>query len=82
MVPLFIQVRLLMISILASGGSDYSVRLWSMKRGDLLFQINTPELVNTIIIDENESLYVASAQRLLVFQIRAHAKEDELPPAW
>jgi hypothetical protein len=73
---------ILIISILVSCSLDCTIKLWSVKRGNLLFQINAPSPVTSIYIDASDKIYAACQNRLLVFGIAAHSKEADLPPAW
>jgi WD40 repeat protein len=72
----------LISSILISCSLDCTIKLWSVRRGNLLFQINAPSPVTSLYIDSSDKVYAACQNRLLVFGIVAHSKEAELPPIW
>jgi WD40 repeat protein len=69
-------------NILVSCSLDCTIKLWSVKRGTLLFQINAPSPVTSIFIDASDKIFAACQNRLLVFGIVAHSKESDLHPAW
>ena len=68
--------------MVVTGSTDSTCRLWSSRRGDLLFQINTPAPVTSIQSDLRDYIYLSSGSRLLVFSIRALFKPHELPNYW
>ncbi|KAL2918171.1 hypothetical protein HK105_202098 [Polyrhizophydium stewartii] len=68
--------------ITVTGSMDSTCRLWSSRRGELLFQINTPAPVTCIQVDLRDYIFLACHNRLLIFGIKALFKEDELPPYW
>ena len=53
-------------SIVATGSSDATIRLWSAKRGILLFQINTPSPVMGIQFDDLDQVICICENRVLV----------------
>ncbi|KAH6597994.1 hypothetical protein BASA61_002979 [Batrachochytrium salamandrivorans] len=53
--------------------------LWSSRRGELLFQINTPAPVTMIQVDILDHIYLSCQNRLLIFGIKALFKENDLP---
>ncbi|KNC98818.1 uncharacterized protein SPPG_05795 [Spizellomyces punctatus DAOM BR117] len=69
-------------SILITGCVDSTCRLWSVRRGDLLFQINVPAPVTSIFVDAVDDMYCVCQNRLLFFGIKAHTKEEDLPSYW
>ncbi|KAJ3209277.1 hypothetical protein HDU67_006292 [Dinochytrium kinnereticum] len=69
--------------ILITGSMDSTCRLWSCRRGDLLFQINLPSPVTDLMVNRtNEDLYVICLNRVLLFEIQASEKEEDLPEYW
>ncbi|KAH9267221.1 hypothetical protein BASA84_000763 [Batrachochytrium salamandrivorans] len=56
--------------------------LWSSRRGELLFQINTPAPVTMIQVDILDHIYLSCQNRLLIFGIKALFKENDLPQYW
>ncbi|KAJ3276915.1 hypothetical protein HK104_003585, partial [Borealophlyctis nickersoniae] len=71
-----------MSDIIITGSMDSTCRLWSARRGDLLFQINVPAPVSSIAVDERDDMYCICQNRLLIFGIKAHSKEEDLPTYW
>ncbi|KAI8904591.1 hypothetical protein DFJ77DRAFT_244630 [Powellomyces hirtus] len=69
-------------SIVITGCMDATCRLWSTRRGDMLFQINVPAPVSSIFVDEKDDIYCVCQNRLLFFEIKANAKEEDLPSYW
>ncbi|KAI9094644.1 WD40-repeat-containing domain protein [Phlyctochytrium arcticum] len=69
-------------SIAITGCIDSTCRLWSIRRGDLLFQINVPAPVTSIFVDAADDMYCACQNRLLFFGIKANIKEEDLPNYW
>ncbi|KAI9007366.1 WD40-repeat-containing domain protein [Gaertneriomyces semiglobifer] len=69
-------------SIVITGCMDSTCRLWSTRRGDLLFQINVPAPVTSIFVDESDDMYCVCQNRILFFGIKAHMKEEDLPEYW
>ncbi|KAJ3021171.1 hypothetical protein HKX48_009091 [Thoreauomyces humboldtii] len=69
-------------SMVITGCMDSTCRLWSTRRGDMLFQINVPAPVSSIHVDENDAMYCVCQNRLLFFDIKANAKEEDLPSYW
>ncbi|KAJ3101507.1 Transducin (beta)-like 3 [Phlyctochytrium planicorne] len=66
--------------ILVTGSMDSTCRLWSCRRGDLLFQINMPAPVQSLKMNPtNDDVYVICMNRILIFEIQANEKEEELP---
>ncbi|KAI9364468.1 hypothetical protein DFJ73DRAFT_419615 [Zopfochytrium polystomum] len=69
--------------IVITGSMDATCRLWSCRRGDLLFQINVPAPVSRLFVSTNsEDLYVVCQNRILVFGVQASSKEEDLPEYW
>ncbi|KAI8930281.1 WD40-repeat-containing domain protein [Entophlyctis helioformis] len=68
--------------ITITGSMDATCRLWSSRRGDLLFQINTPAPVTLIQVDLRDFVYMSCQHRLLIFGVKAMFKEDDLPTYW
>ncbi|KAI9203334.1 WD40-repeat-containing domain protein [Polychytrium aggregatum] len=71
-----------MSDIVITGSMDSTCRLWSARRGDLLFQINTPAPVSCLLMTSPSTLMCVCLNRVLTFEIKAHQKEEELPPYW
>ncbi|TPX42556.1 hypothetical protein SeLEV6574_g05538 [Synchytrium endobioticum] len=63
-------------NIVVTGAADSTCRLWSARRGDLLFQINTPAPVTSIHVDETDRLFCICQSRLMVFQFHASSKPE------
>ncbi|KAJ3289644.1 hypothetical protein HDU79_003880 [Rhizoclosmatium sp. JEL0117] len=69
--------------ICITGSMDSTCRLWSCRRGDLLFQINVPAPVSSVISSmDSEEMYLVCQNRVLIFGYQASAKEEELPETW
>ncbi|KAL5032823.1 hypothetical protein BDEG_20886 [Batrachochytrium dendrobatidis JEL423] len=68
--------------ITVTGCMDSTCRLWSSRRGELLFQINTPAPVTMVQVDICDHIYLSCQNRLLIFGIKALFKEDDLPLYW
>lgn len=68
--------------LVITGSLDSTVRIWSSRRGDPLFQINIPDAVQSIKMDYKDTLYVSSINRILVFSVKPMFKEQELPNYW
>ncbi|KAJ3410356.1 hypothetical protein HDV05_003859 [Chytridiales sp. JEL 0842] len=69
--------------IVITGSMDSTCRLWSCRRGDLLFQINVPAPVSKICVSpSSENIYLICQNRMLAFGIQASAKEEGLPEHW
>ncbi|KAI8839287.1 WD40-repeat-containing domain protein [Chytridium lagenaria] len=60
--------------ILISGSMDSTCRLWSCRRGDLLFQINMPSPFPTSSSTAKTRISTSS-----IFEIQASEKEEDLP---
>ncbi|KAJ3153099.1 hypothetical protein HDU89_000727 [Geranomyces variabilis] len=69
-------------SMVITGCMDATCRLWSTRRGDMLFQINVPAPVSSIFVDEKDEMYCVCQNRLLFFSIKANAREEDLPSYW
>ncbi|TPX32090.1 hypothetical protein SmJEL517_g04755 [Synchytrium microbalum] len=63
-------------NIVITGSADSTCRLWSARRGDLLFQINTPSPVSAIHIDDFDRLFCICLNRLMIFQFHASSKAE------
>ncbi|KAJ3233678.1 Transducin beta-like protein 2 [Chytriomyces hyalinus] len=69
--------------IVATGSMDATCRLWSCRRGDLIFQINVPSAVSQVAFCPfSNDLYAVCENRMLVFEVHPSAREEELPEAW
>ena len=68
--------------MLVTGSLDSTVRIWSSRRGEPLFQINVPDPVPQIKLDFNDTLYCSCSNRILIFSIKPMFKEAELPNFW
>ncbi|KAI8609392.1 WD40-repeat-containing domain protein [Chytriomyces sp. MP71] len=69
--------------IVITGSLDATCRLWSCRRGDLIFQINLPSAVSSVRVSNiSNHLYVACQNRMLEFEIFPSAKEEDLPESW
>jgi hypothetical protein len=62
--------------MLITGCLDCTCRIWSVKKGNLLFQINVPYSPRSIYVAQKDVFYVSSATRLLVFSFRAAKEQD------
>ncbi|ORX56127.1 WD40 repeat-like protein [Piromyces finnis] len=71
--------------ILYTGSIDSTCRLWSTRKGELIFQINLPAQPQSLIVTPglpNDMLYVTCQNRLLVFDVKAPTQEKDLPVYW
>ncbi|KAI8802770.1 WD40-repeat-containing domain protein [Cladochytrium replicatum] len=68
--------------IVVTGSLDASCRLWSVRTGDLLFQVNTPAAVTELYLAPGNRLFCACQKRLLHFMIHCTTKEEDLPLYW
>lgn len=57
-------------------------RIWSVRRGEQLFQINFPGPVTHIHLDAESNIYCSCLKRLTVFKIEALFKDGDLPTYW
>ncbi|KAI8823149.1 WD40-repeat-containing domain protein [Fimicolochytrium jonesii] len=69
-------------SMLITGSTDATCRLWSTRRGDLLFQINVPAPVTAIHVGEGGDMCCVCQNRVLFFDIKTNAKDEDLPDYW
>jgi hypothetical protein len=65
-----------------TGALDSTIRIWSSRRGEPLFQINVPDPVPQIKMDYKDNLYCSCSNRILVFNIKPLFKEAEVPNFW
>ncbi|ORX81866.1 WD40 repeat-like protein [Anaeromyces robustus] len=71
--------------ILYTGSVDSTCRLWSTRKGELIFQINLPDHPQSLYVTpglSNDMLYVTCQNRLLVFDVKAPTQEKDLPIYW
>ncbi|KAJ3025956.1 UNVERIFIED_CONTAM: Target of rapamycin complex subunit lst8 [Siphonaria sp. JEL0065] len=69
--------------ICVTGSMDSTCRLWSCRRGDLLFQINVPAPVSSVFSSpDSDEMYLVCQNRVLIFGYQASAKEEDLPDSW
>ncbi len=68
--------------LVVTGSLDSTVRIWSSRRGEPLFQINIPDPVTCIKLDYHDRLYCNCANRMLIFKIKPLFKEADLPNYW
>ncbi|OUM66644.1 hypothetical protein PIROE2DRAFT_6060, partial [Piromyces sp. E2] len=68
--------------ILYTGSIDSTCRLWSTRKGELIFQINLPAQPQSLMVMpglSNDILYLTCQNRLLVFDVKAPTQEKDLP---
>ncbi|KAJ3386423.1 hypothetical protein HDU84_001556 [Entophlyctis sp. JEL0112] len=66
--------------ICVTGSMDATCRLWSCRRGDLIFQINVPAPVSSVFMSPiSNEMYAVCQNRVLIFNYHAKDNEDELP---
>jgi WD40 repeat protein len=71
--------------ILYTGSTDSTCRLWSTRKGELIFQINLPASPQSLYVTPgpaNDMLYLSCQNRLLVFDIKCPTQEQDLPVYW
>ncbi|KAJ3339564.1 hypothetical protein HDU91_000993, partial [Kappamyces sp. JEL0680] len=68
--------------LLITGSMDSTIRIWSSRRGEPLFQINLPDPPLHLEVDYQDRLYSSCSNRILVFTIKPLFKENELPNYW
>ncbi|KAI9221884.1 hypothetical protein BC828DRAFT_379849 [Blastocladiella britannica] len=64
--------------IVITSSLDCTIRFWSVRKGNLLFQINTPSCARHLIVDANNTLYAACGVRMLTFRFKAAKERDTL----
>ena len=68
--------------MIVTGSLDSTVRIWSSRRGEPLFQINVPDPVPQVKLDYSDNLYCSCSNRILIFNIKPMFKEAEMPNFW
>ncbi|KAJ3351217.1 U3 snoRNP protein [Allomyces javanicus] len=64
--------------LIITGALDCTLRFWSVRKGNLLFQINTPAAPRQIMVTETSYLYVICDNRVLLFSFKAAKETDVL----
>eukprot|EP01137_Pigoraptor_chileana_P034676 Opistho-2@27580 len=68
---------------IVTGSQDATCRIWSVATGDLLFQINTPASVASLLyVESMRSLLCASGNRIIVLSVCRHSEARSLPSYW
>ncbi|KAI9168516.1 hypothetical protein H9P43_007889 [Blastocladiella emersonii ATCC 22665] len=57
---------------------DCTIRFWSVRKGNLLFQINTPAPARHLIVDSDNYLFAIAGIRMLKFSFKAGKEKDVL----
>ncbi|ORZ36377.1 WD40-repeat-containing domain protein [Catenaria anguillulae PL171] len=76
--PVVCAVFTALSDMVITSSLDCTVRFWSVRRGNLLFQINTPSPVHQLIVDGDNTLYAICGIRLMIFKFRAAKEKDAL----
>jgi len=71
--------------ILYTGSIDSTCRLWSTRKGKMIFQVNLPAPPQSLYITpglSNDILYITCQNRLLVLDVKSPTQEKDLPVYW
>eukprot|EP01136_Pigoraptor_vietnamica_P017145 Opistho-1_new@61898 len=68
---------------IVTGSQDATCRIWSVASGDLLFQVNTPSSVTSLLyVEPLRTLFCSCGNRVLVLAVSRHTEARSLPSYW